>query len=390
MRLERQLMLRLAATAEIRDAASSRIRELATSIDWTAFAGLLETQRLLPLLGTRLAQSLENDLPASFASLLAQATGRAGRRALVLEAVSARAVSALGQAGIPALALKGAALSGAIYGDPGLRISEDVDLLVARRHLRRAVEAITDHGYSPPTDAPRTKGLPLLHYTLRPRDGWRPRIDLHWRIHWYERDFSEQLLSASTVGSGGVRQAALGDELAALCLFYQRDGFTGLRYATDIAGWWDAHGAECTSPVLDPIVHRYPHLRWGLEAAALAVNRLVGVPIEGLLFEPPSSPRPRLASMLANWSLDADRRHIDANLILIDGLLAPRGTRWEFMRRQVIPGPAVITDYYNLPETARLRRDFWRMAHPPKLLIRSLATLWRIRAGGGSCKCGPA
>jgi hypothetical protein len=47
----------------------------------------------------------------------------------------------------------------------------------------------------------------------------------------------------------------------ALMHYQARDGFAGLRHPTDIAAWWDAHGDEVRSPVLEPTATAHPALR---------------------------------------------------------------------------------------------------------------------------------
>jgi hypothetical protein len=58
-----------------------------------------------------------------------------------------RILAALHGVGIPALVLEGAALANSAYPDPGLRPMRDLDLLVRRRDLERAVAALKCLGY---------------------------------------------------------------------------------------------------------------------------------------------------------------------------------------------------------------------------------------------------
>src|SRR5205814_8803590 len=100
---------------------------------------------------------------------------------------------------------------------------------VAPEHLKRAVEVVRELGYARPTDYVDSSGLPLLHFALVHERDELPPVELHWRIHWYETRFARERLLAPD-GAPDWRPAPV-DELAALLLFYARDGFTGLRQA---------------------------------------------------------------------------------------------------------------------------------------------------------------
>ena len=90
--------------------------------------------------------------------------------------------------------MKGPLLAEAIYGDPGRRLSSDIDLLVAPEQLRSAVEVVRRLGYAAPTDYVQDSGLPLLHFGLVHERRELPPVELHWRVHWYERDFARERL----------------------------------------------------------------------------------------------------------------------------------------------------------------------------------------------------
>jgi hypothetical protein len=60
--------------------------------------------------------------------------------------------------------------------------------------------------------------------------------------HSLVRDgFSAAVLERSLLVDG-MRRLEPVEQLAALLLFYARDGFLGLRFVADIAAWWDRHG----------------------------------------------------------------------------------------------------------------------------------------------------
>jgi Uncharacterised nucleotidyltransferase len=55
--------------------------------------------------------------------------------------------SAMAQAGVPLLVLKGAALAQLVYEDPRLRPMRDVDLLVRKTDARRALDVLMRCGF---------------------------------------------------------------------------------------------------------------------------------------------------------------------------------------------------------------------------------------------------
>ena len=162
---------------------------------------------------------------------------------------ASRSLDALEEAGIPALPLKGFALAEDVHADPGLRSYGDIDVLVPAHELHRAGEVLRPFGYVPIEEHPSQR--PDLHTVLIDRSGKLPPVEVHWRVHWFEEAFSEQMLARSHRHDGGRRRAQPTDELAALLLFFARDGFLGLRLAADLAAWWDTCGPDLPPQALD-------------------------------------------------------------------------------------------------------------------------------------------
>ncbi len=74
-------------------------------------------------------------------------TERQKMLALSLSGEAVRTVEALNQAGIEAITLKGPLLSQTLYGDPTMRQSVDLDLLVDWSDFRAARQVLASHGY---------------------------------------------------------------------------------------------------------------------------------------------------------------------------------------------------------------------------------------------------
>lgn len=370
------MLLLLCGTAERRRRTRERIVALAGRADFELLAALMARQLLFPLLGSRLVEAAPEQVTPALGERLEEAQRLARRRGVQIELLALQLQSDLDRDGIPALPLKGTSLARNLYGDPGMRITQDIDILVGSEDLDRAARTLRQRGYRR-SDGPYDD-FSRLHLGFRHDRSELPPVELHWRVHWYEDAFSRAMLGRSEPAPEG-RRARPADELAALLLFFSRDGLTGLRLAADVAAWWDVHGTPGGAPILDSVLEQAPDLHDALAAAAAVLERLVGVGAGAVVSSRPLGWRSRTAVRMANWTVTGGLDQIGANLTLVDWLLAPRGGGWPFVRRALIPSPAQISSMYGLPPSAVWRRAFWRLAHGPKLLLRYLIALWSVR-----------
>ncbi len=277
-RSEQQLILLSAGTAARRLAMSERVEGLIEDVSWPDLAETLYRRKLLPMLGPRMVELAKGRASEEFGATVEHAIETGRRHGAFLQLVSLRAIAMLADAGIRSIALKGPFLGEALYGDPGRRPSSDIDLLVPPEQLHAAVEVIRDLGYRAPIDYVYDSGLPLLHFVLVHDRGELPAVELHWRVHWYEESFASERLLPRVVNPSGDWRPALADELAALLLFYARDGFVGLRLASDLSAWWDAYGADLGPGALDKLMRTYPALRRVIPVAIRVAEKIVGLP----------------------------------------------------------------------------------------------------------------
>jgi hypothetical protein len=332
---------------------------------------------MLALLGTR-ALLAHPDPPPSLAKRVTSAVRHNRARGLALSGLATYLNARLTDAGVRALPLKGPFLASHLYGDAGMRDTNDLDLLVAVEQLDVAVDVTRGIGYELVDEGPplRRNGLPDLHHTLRSLDGRLTRVEIHWRIHWYEADFGGAMLAQSTVQDDGLLRPESADELAALLLFYARDGLFGLRAAADIAAWWDLYAHLCDAPALERHWRDYPALRRALMGAAIAAEAAVGVPAARLLPPARAETRTRLAAALARPSGEGPEDQLGANGELVDGLLAPPGGIPSFMRRHVFLSDDQIAAVYGHVRSPAATR---RVLHPVKRCLRYAAGLWMAR-----------
>ena len=332
---EQELALLLVGTRASRAAYRDRVRALARHADLSALAGFLRGQGMLTLIGLRLQAVMEDELPDHFSEQIETYARQARQQSVAQQMLTIRVVSALKEAGIRALPLKGPLLGERLYGDLGARVSADIDLLVGAANLPRAIEILTRLGYRRcQEETSQATRRPVLHERLT-HDAELPPVELHWRVHWYEERFSADLLARSTSGPNGCLRPRPVDELAELLLLYARDGFSGLRYPADLAAWWDIHGGELDSDGIESLVVEYAALARALATGTLLAERLTGLPARCLLPRTAHLFASKLAIHLANWPLRGKESQISANISLVDGILSPPQQRWTVVRRNL-------------------------------------------------------
>lgn len=337
-------------------------QRLLGEIDWAGLADTLRARRLLTQLGPRIIELADGGADAGFQAEVEQAMNAGRRHSGFLQLVCQDLIGALTVEGIRASALKGPFFAEAIYGDPGRRLSSDVDLLVPPDRLDAAVEVVRRRGYGAPSGHLGKDGLPLLHLLLVHEQGQLPPIELHWRVHWYERSFAcERLLPAAPDPSGQWRPAPA-DELVALLLFYARDGFIDLRLATDLSAWWDLHGAGLPAHALDRVLDAYPAFTRVLRAAARAAEMVVALPAGDLFGARGVGVRERVASRLADPNPRVSTAQLYADMGLIDGLLAPPGGLSGFVGRQLLPPREVLAQQADRAARSHPRSRITRFA----------------------------
>ena len=338
-RRERRLIRLLCSTADTRRARLGEILSLSHEVDVARLLALLKRTRLVVLVGGRLLALGGHDIP-ELECEFTPFSAHARRWGAAIELASLEILDRLTAAGIRALPLKGSLLARELYGDVGARTSVDVDVLVAPENLHDAVGVLSGLGWHWQKTSRRVDGLPALHETLV--HSTLPRVELHWRVHWYERQFAADALArAQQPPSGTTLEMQPLDGLIALMLFYARDGFAGLRFPADVATWWDIRCAGTGGPSpSDFVAERYPALAAPVNTAANVLADLVGVPLDHVGELPL---RWRVAGGLASPFLDGGRHQAEANAGLADLLLAPPGASSDAMRRVLNNAPTAST-----------------------------------------------
>jgi hypothetical protein len=377
---ESTLALALVATRTRREANHSTIAELASRTDFRTLEALLRPQGMLSLIGQRLLEFTER-VPDDFVEQVQNYDQHAQRQGVHQQLITIRLTAALADAGIRALPLKGPLLGERVHGKVGVRVSADIDLLVASNELVAAIEVLSTLGYErSPRALPLHLSRPDLHECLRSRVGL-PEVELHWRVHHYEQRFSAAMLARAQPGPDGCLRPTAPDELIGLLLFYARDGMTGLRLLADLTGWWDRFGDTLMPAETNALAREHPAIVCALATAALAAQRLGGLPAEDL-FEPTILSRASYPALcLSNWCMRGRKSQIAANLLMVDYLLCPRDQRWTVVTRHLWRNEgALYNEWSEIPVTrSALMRA--RALHTARVCGRCLTTLWQLSCG---------
>jgi hypothetical protein len=332
---ERALVLLLCGTEARRSARAGEAAALAAAADPVKLGALLRRQRLTGLVGSRL-RGLGADLDPVLADEIASWTRVAAGHGRTNELVSLAILTELEQAGIRALPLKGSVLARELYDDVAARTAGDIDILVAPEDLARTVALLEGMDWRRERPESRATSLPVLHERLH--HPTLPRVELHWRVHWYETRFSADALARARPPAPHqplMMQPA--DGLAALTLFYERDGFSGLRLAADVAAWWDLKcRGEDAGRLIATVADNYPPLAAPLWVGIEVLGPLLGIPAASR----PASLTRRTAAALAEPFFEGPGVQANAAASLVDLLLAPPGGRVAAMRRETQKIPA--------------------------------------------------
>ena len=187
VRPEVELLL-ASARARITPERAEQIARLAGSdLDWPLVVRLARLHGVAPLLYRSLHATCADRVPVEVLRGLAYHYHRNSLHNQWLIQHLIGLLDALSASGIPAIPLKGPVLGAAVYGDPALRESCDLDVLVHEPDLPSVEEILRGLGYASPwpwpVDSPGgrftrgySKGISFAGGSRR------PHLDVHWRL----------------------------------------------------------------------------------------------------------------------------------------------------------------------------------------------------------------
>lgn len=213
-------------------------------LDWEAFEAALRQHRVQPLL-IRGLRGMDADTVAQFPVLKKY---RSRQNQYTMESFQrlqalAQACAALAAEGIRVISMKGPILSMELYGDPSLRTSRDLDVMVCEDDMHRAGEILIGLGYEQEQSLFHKTPLRRKYYSLIELEKHTVYtrgdicIELHWKSNFQsETTFDELWAGREERMILGKPIAILGadDRHPALVIHAAEHGFHRLRWLLDL------------------------------------------------------------------------------------------------------------------------------------------------------------
>lgn len=158
---------------------------LSQSIDWEYLLRMSLSHGVMPLLYRTISAACPEAVPKPFVHQLRSYFYTNAVRSLFITEELLNLLGQLDARGIPAIPFKGPVLAASVYGEPSLRQSCDLDILVKRRDFARVRKLLVSQGYAPLHRMTRMLEATLLQsrcqYALL-RDHDRLMVEVHWLI----------------------------------------------------------------------------------------------------------------------------------------------------------------------------------------------------------------
>jgi hypothetical protein len=312
--------------------------------------------RLLPLLYRNLTAQLVDDRDGGRLKGIYRRSWAANQLGLK---AGRKAIDALTDAGIEVLALKGAALIGVAYRDPGARPMGDIDLAVPPPQVGEAVRVLRGVGFAPAEDNPER--VLTVRHSLAFHDADGQEVDLHrgllWRAGLDEEFWRES--SEAEVGGAPVRVLNPADQLLHVCahgaawnpihpLRWAADAFKVIEAAGDRFDWDRlvamAGRGHLTLPIHNAVAYLAAEVKASVPARAL--DELAAVDVSRAerraheaLAQAPSSRR-SVEMLWWFWERHRAVAHLDGRRATPAGLIRYMQGFWGLESSASVPGYA--------------------------------------------------
>ncbi len=242
LRPEHELLLCCARTGQESENAA-RIRFLAgQKLDWPYFRTIAQRNRVVPLVFESLRQ-FAGTAPAEDLEWFRSAYCENAGRNLFLGSCLVHILATLEAASIPAIPIKGPVLAVTAYGNLALRQIADLDILVCRVDLDRAIDVAVSNGYRwnhPSGKKVRPICLPNQYHCTLINDRANV-IELHSELtgkhYCFPLSTDELFQRTHTVRFLGseVRNLSPEDLLVYLCMHGAKHSWSALEYVCSVA-----------------------------------------------------------------------------------------------------------------------------------------------------------
>lgn len=224
--------------------------EMAADISWPAFLSLARFHRVQAL-AWHCLRTLEIAIPADAAEALGAEAERIAATNLRMAVECRQLLESFSERRISLLFLKGLAVAALAYRDPFLKMSWDIDVLIAPPDLAPAADALRGYGYE--LAIPRRMPLPVWHKREK-ESVWKKRsegftLELHTRLADNRRLIptitTESPRQDVEIAPGTILPTLAPDELLAyLCVHGASSAWFRLKWITDLAALLHSQGPE--------------------------------------------------------------------------------------------------------------------------------------------------
>jgi hypothetical protein len=359
---EEQVLLRCARPGPSNEIATRLAPMLDGPIDWRHLLALAEAHAMVPLLYSRLGKASDCPAPAEFSERLQGYFRATAAHNLYLTSELIRVLRLFEAEDIRAVPYKGPALATTAYGNLALREFDDLDVLVPKRDVRRAMELLQADRYRPAYDLTRSQEMACLDsqgQIALVHENDACVVELHTELAPKAVAFPigprlwDRLQTVSLQGAR-VKTLSPEDTLLTLSVHGGKHLWTRLRWICDVAMLI----AACPDLDWDALLER---------GAELRVRRmlLVGLALAGDLLETAALFREpigvRGAFERVAWHLRIRERLRDAARYAVNVVVAPTEADWLLVR---LPAPLYPLYYLIRPLrlSAKYARYVWERA----------------------------
>jgi hypothetical protein len=222
---------------------------LQRSIDWEYLFEMAAEHRILPLMYWHLSSASPEAVPENFLSRIRPYFQTNKLRALLLAKELLNLHESFERRGIPVIPYKGPVLAASVYGDLGLRMSGDLDILIRVQDVPKAKEMLVLRGYKPTpwkTDTQLTpnqeaaflrfeREYPFQHYDSG------IGVELQWGVtdkHFpfsLDMELAKERLQRVSLGGGTLPSFAPDVMLLVLCVHSSVHLWERLQWICDVA-----------------------------------------------------------------------------------------------------------------------------------------------------------
>ncbi|MFZ4857102.1 MAG: nucleotidyltransferase domain-containing protein [Desulfuromonadaceae bacterium] len=220
------------------------------NLNWNEVTSLLQKHSVVGQFCTVMAKHGWPNVPIEKAERLKQLRIAQVAQALGQVAELARVGVSFTEAGVALIPLKGVGLSQELYGNPCVRSSCDLDIMVMPEDVLRCEELLTRLGYRHAAGYSNTLGfhemserqkchiIDTLHHHEYVNDASGMHIELHWRGYLWSDEQVAALWASSAPLSWldcGLRQLSKEDTILFLLDHGARHGWSCLKWLSDVA-----------------------------------------------------------------------------------------------------------------------------------------------------------